>query len=72
MGVTTVTSDGAAFESIPIVVPKMQISETLIVPKKDTNEQIRELYEMGKTVDEIAERLGKSTTEVQFALDMNF
>lgn len=51
--------------------PELFFSEKPIKPKIDFPEQVRKLYDMGKSIDEIAVELSRSTTEVQFVLDIN-
>lgn len=65
-----VNQEGAAYASVPVLEPKITYAEEPIVPKKDFSTQVRELYDRGNSVEEIATELGRSTTEVQFALDM--
>ncbi len=66
----TVKRDGASYASVPVIEPKVTYAENPIVPKKDFGSQVRELYDRGNSVEQIATELGRSTTEVQFALDM--
>lgn len=65
-----VNKDGSSFAKVPLVGPEVVMSDNPIVPKISFNEQVRELNERGETVDEIARQLKRSTTEVQFAIDM--
>ncbi len=66
----TVNKDGSSYASVPVIEPTITYAEDPIVPKKDFGTRVRELYDRGNTVEEIATELGRSTTEVQFALDM--
>ena len=54
---------------IPIVVPKVYLSENPVVPQKDFNTLVKEKYDQGKSVEDIAAELGRSTQEVKFALE---
>ncbi|MBQ7159602.1 MAG: hypothetical protein IJS09_09315 [Treponema sp.] len=65
-----VSQDGASYASVPVIEPNVTYAEDPIVPKKDFSTQVRELYDRGNSVEQIASELGRSTTEVQFALDM--
>jgi hypothetical protein len=64
-------SDGTSFAEVPVIEPKVYFSEKPLVPKKDFNEQVMQMYDTGLSVEVIAKELGHSTTEVQFVLDMN-
>lgn len=66
----TVTSDGASYGQIPVVAPKVVMADKQIKRKKDFNTQVLELFDQGLSVDEIASRLSRSTTEVQLILDL--
>lgn len=66
----TVEQSGASYTSVPLVAPKVTYVDDPIVPKKDFGTQARELYDRGDSVERIATELGRSITEVQFALDM--
>ena len=50
-------------------VPEVTISEEPIRVKKPFARRVRELAELGKTVEEIASETDHSTTEVQLVLD---
>lgn len=69
----TVTQDGDAYGQVPIInadtVPDIVMSENPIKPKKPFARRVRELAELGKTVEEIADATDHSTTEVQLVLD---
>lgn len=62
----TVTRDGNSYGKVPIV----SMSDEPIKPKKPFVRRVRELAELGKTVEEIADATNHSTTEVQLVLDM--
>lgn len=66
----TVTSDGASYGQIPVVAPKVVMADKQIKRKKDFNTQVLELFDQGLSVDEIASRFSRSTTEVQLILDL--
>ena len=72
--VFTVSQDGAAYTSMPVIpfadAPAVSYAADPIVPKKDFGTLVRERYDRGESVEEIATALNRSTTEVQFALDM--
>lgn len=65
-----VKQDGASYASVPVLEPSISYVDDPIVPKKDFSTRVRELYDRGSSVEQIATELGRSTTEVQFALDM--
>ena len=46
------------------------MSENPIEPKRNFHEQVRQLVDLGYDVEHIASKLNKSTTEVQFIIDM--
>ncbi|WP_191014704.1 hypothetical protein [Treponema zioleckii] len=52
--------------------PRVRYAEKPIVPKKSFADSVKDLYQKGNSVEEIAMILGTSTTEVQFVIDMNF
>ena len=66
----TVLEDGSSYGQIPVITPEVYVSENPVIQKKDFKDQVVQLYNFGKTVDEIAAQLSRSTTEVQFVLDM--
>ena len=55
---------------IPQLGPKVTFADNPVKPKKDINQQIRELDEQGYSQEEIATQLQLTITEVQFSLDM--
>jgi len=70
-----VTEDGAAFKEVPLIITKVyeetpQNNEEK--SKKNLSKQVQELYNNGKSVEEIANELSCSRTEVQLVIDMNF
>ena len=72
--VTNVTEDGAAYREIPLIITKVFDEE----PRKMTQEEIkknlehlvRKLFNEGNTVEQIAQKLNCSITEIQFIIDM--
>lgn len=71
---TTVTSEGAAYKEVPLIVTKV-FDEKPVINKtekqgKQLNENIRKLFNQGYQVEEIAKKLSCSITEVQFIIDM--
>ena len=77
---TTVMPDGAAYKHVPLIITKV-LDEEPPVPnenlkiiktnKKDFSEQVRDLFNKGMNVEQIAEELSCSITEVQFVIDMD-
>ncbi len=67
----SVMQDGTSYGRIPLVAPKVVINDTPIESKVDFTRKVMQLYQLGKTVEEIASELSRSTTEVQFVVDMN-
>ena len=57
--------------SIAKLAPNVTIVDDLVVPKKSVNQKIIELNNSGYPVEYIAKTLNITTSEVQFALDMN-
>ena len=51
--------------------PKIIASANPIIPKKDFNTQVKELAAQGKTIEEIASELDRSTQEVKFTLEIS-
>ena len=66
----TVYEEGASVAKIPQLGPKVTFADNPVKPKKDINQQIRELDEKGYSQEEIATQLQLTITEVQFSLDM--
>lgn len=72
--VTNVTEDGAAYREIPLIITKVIDEE----PRKMTQEEIkqnlqhlvRKLFDEGNTVEQIAQKLNCSITEIQFIIDL--
>lgn len=65
----TVTPDGDAYGKVPIVKTKIIASDEPIKPKKSFARRVRELADLGMSVEEIASETDHSTTEVQLVLD---
>ncbi len=68
--VFTVLQDGTSYTSMPVIGPNVTYADDPVRQKKDFGTLVRERYDRGESVEEIATALGRSTTEVQFALDM--
>mgnify|MGYP002623427611 CR=1 FL=1 len=66
----TVTKDGDAYGKVPIVKTEIVASDNPIEPKKPFARRVREMADLGKSVEEIASETDHSTTEVQLVLDM--
>lgn len=69
---TTITVDmnGNAYGEVPVVSPRIYMSDNPIQAKKSFHSQVKSLYDQGFTVDQISQKLNKSTTEVQLVIDM--
>ncbi len=68
-----VDSQGAAYAQIPVVAPKVFVSETLADLSKapeTLKDKILKLYDQGYDADVISRELDCSATEVQFVLDI--
>ena len=65
----TVTKNGDAYGKVPVLKTDVVVSENPIKPKKPFARRVRELAQLGKTVEEIADATDHSTTEVQLVLD---
>jgi len=59
------------YKEVPVLGGNIRMAENPIVMKKSFNDEVNERYMRGESVEEIASLLGRSVTEVQFALDMN-
>lgn len=66
----TIDSEGNAYGEVPVISPKIYMSENPIQTKRAINSQIAKLYNAGYTVEQISKQINKSTTEVQFIIDM--
>jgi len=66
----TVTKDGDSYGRVPVIKTKVVASDNPIKPKKPFARRVKELAELGKSVEEIASETDHSTTEVQLVLDM--
>lgn len=66
----TVTKDGDAYGKVPVIKTQVVASDNPIKPKKPFSRKVKELAELGKSVEEIASETNHSTTEVQLVLDM--
>ena len=67
-----IDSEGTAVAAIPKIGGNIIFSDNPITPKKTINEQIKDLFDRGYDVEMTARELGLTTTEVQFARDMDF
>ena len=65
-----VTKDGDAYGKVPVISAKIVASDNPIEPKKPFARRVREMADLGKSVEEIASATEHSTTEVQLVLDM--
>lgn len=51
-------------------VPKIYMTKNPIKPKRNFQERVVELFNLGYTIEQIAKETERSTTEVQFVIDM--
>ncbi len=68
-----IDGQGAAYAQIPVVAPKVFVSETLSDLSKspeNLKDKILKLYDQGYSADVISKELDCSATEVQFVLDI--
>lgn len=70
--VFSVENSAPQVTKVPVVEPEISYADSPIEPKKSFSEMVRDLNLVGHSVEEIAMELGRSTTEVQMVLDMNF
>ncbi|MFA6936664.1 MAG: hypothetical protein WCQ67_00370 [Treponema sp.] len=56
---------------IPIIAPQIYMADKPIQPKKTFNEQVKEKYDRGESIEEIAADLDRSTQEVEIALEFS-
>lgn len=71
---TTVTPDGAAYKQVPLIITKIYDDEAdkQIKPsQRDFSDQVRNLFNKGYQVDQIAKQLSCSEIEVQLIIDMD-
>ena len=67
----TVTPDGASYAEIPVVTPDVFVREKPVpLSKTDLKSEMLALFDSGMSVEQIAQKLFCSTTEVQFALSV--
>ena len=73
--VTNVTQDGAAYKEVPLIITKVYEEKPIDSEnknkKKNITKAVQELYNNGLTVEQIANELYCSITEVQLIIDMN-
>lgn len=69
-----ITPDGAAYKEIPLIITKVYDDEPKKISpedaKKNMSKQIKNMYDEGFSVEQIAKSLNCSVTEVQFTIDM--
>lgn len=70
--VFSVKNEEPPVTKVPVVGPNIAYADSPIEPKKSFSEMVRDLSLVGHSVEEIAVELGRSTTEVQMVLDMDF
>ena len=71
--VTNVTEDGAAYKEVPLIITRVYDEKpvTKETKKKNLTQAVQELYNNGLTVNQIANELSCSITEVQLIIDIN-
>ena len=73
--VTNVTEDGATYKEVPLIITKVYDEKPVDIDnknkKKNITKAVQELYNNGLTVEQIANELSCSITEVQLIIDMN-
>ncbi|MBP5519095.1 MAG: hypothetical protein J6X84_00755 [Treponema sp.] len=69
---TIVTSNGAAYKEVPLIITKVYEDKTNAEQKsnKSLKERVEKLFNSGMQIDDIAAELSCSTSEVQFIIDM--
>lgn len=65
----TVTSDGAAYREVPLIITKV-LDEKAEKKEKTLPQKVSALYNQGMTVEHIATELSCSISEVQLIIDM--
>lgn len=50
--------------------PEIYMTKNPVTPKKSFQKQVAELYNLGYTIEQIAKETERSTTEVEFVIDM--
>ena len=70
--VTTITEDGAAYKEVPLIITRVYDEKPIPKEnkKKNLTKAVQELYNNGLTVQQIANELSCSITEVQLIIDM--
>lgn len=68
--VHVVDTQGNAYGEVPVISPKIYMSDNPIAAKKTFQDEVKKMYNAGYTVEQISRELNKSTTEVQFIIDM--
>ena len=71
--VTKITEDGAAYKEVPLIITRVYDEKPIPQEnkKKNIKKAVQELYNNGLTVQQIANELSCSITEVQLIIDMN-
>lgn len=73
---TLVTQSGASYKEVPVISGNFYDGEETgsgirkVNPEKTFNEKVIYLYRNGVSVSDIASKLGRSQTEVQFVIDL--
>ena len=68
--------DGAAYKHVPLIITKVLDEEPVkqikaaVTNKKEFSDQVMDLFNKGLQVEQIANELSCSITEVQFVIDM--
>lgn len=68
----SVAGEETSVTKVPVVGPNVAYADNPVEPKKSFREMVHDLTLVGHSVEEIATELGRSTTEVQMVLDMDF
>lgn len=69
----TVTQDGAAYKEVPLIITKIYEEEPVESPlekKRNLPKRVKELFNEGYSVEEIANQLSCSRTEVELIIEM--
>lgn len=68
----SVEREDLSVTKVPVIGPNVAYADNPVEPKKSFREMVHDLNLVGHSVEEIAMELGRSTTEVQMVLDMDF
>ena len=66
-----VTGTGASYAEIPVIAPKVFVSDKPVSTKNGLKQQIVDMFEKGYEIEQIASELSCSPLEVQFALTLD-